>query len=185
MKGECTCGDISLIDYFLASSNLFPYIFDFEVKQFSPLLSDDHKQLHITLSYPKKNRLLREPDHSDNNNFFLSDLRYENIYNLVEVLEEKLNMGEEITDDSINLIVNEIGELFDDTAKTVFGIRKSPVNRLRQSYDKSQQTPWFNGVCKDKHEAFHYARKKYNVHKNDINRNRSAEVVQHSKGTRS
>lgn len=103
---------------------------------------------------------------------FLSDLRYENIYNLIEVLEEKLNMGEEITDDSINLIVNEIGELFDDTAKTVFGIRKSPVKRLRQSYDKSQQTPWFNGVCKDKREAFHYARKKYNVHKNDINRNR-------------
>lgn len=43
LRGDCTCQDVSLIDYFLASSKVFPNILDFEVKDFSPLFSDVHK----------------------------------------------------------------------------------------------------------------------------------------------
>jgi hypothetical protein len=34
--GECTCQDVSMIDYFLSSSKLFFHILDFEIKNFSP-----------------------------------------------------------------------------------------------------------------------------------------------------
>ena len=65
LRGDCTCQDVSLIDYFLASSKVFPYISDFEVNDFSPLFSDVHKHLHITLR-------IREPDaspiHTEQNN---------------------------------------------------------------------------------------------------------------------
>ena len=57
LRGDCTCQDVSLIDYFLTSSKVFSYISDFEVKDFSHLFSDVHKQLHITLR-------IRQPDDS-------------------------------------------------------------------------------------------------------------------------
>lgn len=190
MKGECTSGDISLIDYFLASSNLFPYIIDFEVKDFSPLFSDVHKRLHISLGMLKRDRTITESETPDDSipttrprawsedkteNYiecFLSDSRFENINRFVDLLDEKHNNGEVITDDCVNKIVDDIGELFNDTAKSVFGIRKSPTNRDGPNSDNSQQTPWFNTACKDKREIFHTARKKYNVCKSDLNKAR-------------
>jgi hypothetical protein len=56
--GECTCQDVSMIDYFLSSSKLFFHRLDFEIKIFSPNLSDVHSQLHITLKIPKKENAL-------------------------------------------------------------------------------------------------------------------------------
>ena len=49
LVGERTYKDTSLVDYFLASSKLFPNISEFEVLKFSPMFSDVHRQLHITL----------------------------------------------------------------------------------------------------------------------------------------
>jgi hypothetical protein len=47
-----------MIDYFLSSSKLFFHILDFEIKNFTPTLSDVHSQLHISLKIPKKENAL-------------------------------------------------------------------------------------------------------------------------------
>ena len=47
--GECTCHNTSVVDYFISSSKLFSYIVEFEIKEFSPLFSDVHRQLHVKL----------------------------------------------------------------------------------------------------------------------------------------
>jgi hypothetical protein len=49
---------VSMIDYFLSSSKLFFHILDFEIKNFTPNLSDVHSQLHISLKIPKKENAL-------------------------------------------------------------------------------------------------------------------------------
>jgi hypothetical protein len=56
--GECTCQDVSMIDYFLSSSKLPFHILDFEINNFTPNLSDVHSQLHMSLKIPTKENTL-------------------------------------------------------------------------------------------------------------------------------
>ena len=48
-KGEVSCKDASLVDYFLASHSVFPIITDMCVQDFDPLLSDVHCPITLTL----------------------------------------------------------------------------------------------------------------------------------------
>lgn len=55
----------------------------------------------------------------------------------------------------MNTVVNDIGKLFDDTAKGVFGTKRNKSNTDTRNY-----TPWFDSNCKVKRKAFHDAKKK-------------------------
>jgi len=183
LKGDCTCQDVSLIDYFLASSKVFPYISDFKVSDFSPLFLDVHKHLHITLR-------IREPDaspiYTEQNNeppiqarrwseeksgdffeHFSSGPNFQKINIIVDELFQQHEKGEIITNETMHTVVNDIGKLFDDTAKGVFGTSINKSNTDARNY-----IPWFDNSCKVKRKAFHDAGKSYNVNRNAANRDR-------------
>ena len=46
--GKRTCKNRSVIDYLISSSNLFPFIQEFDINDFNPILSDIHNSVHIS-----------------------------------------------------------------------------------------------------------------------------------------
>jgi hypothetical protein len=47
--GKRTCKNRSVIDYLISSSSLFPFIQEFDINDFNPILSDIHNSVHISL----------------------------------------------------------------------------------------------------------------------------------------
>ena len=47
--GKRTGKNRSVIDYFISSSSLFPFIQEFDINDFHPILSDIHNSIHISL----------------------------------------------------------------------------------------------------------------------------------------
>ena len=58
---------------------------------------------------------------------------------MVDDLFQQHEKGDIITDEPMNTVVNDIGKLFDDRAKGVFGTRRNKSNTDTRNY-----TPWFN-----------------------------------------
>ena len=54
-RGELTCNNVSLVDYFICSPLIFPTVSNFEVLDFDPLLSDIHCAVTLTLKYKCSN----------------------------------------------------------------------------------------------------------------------------------
>ncbi|CAC5420070.1 unnamed protein product [Mytilus coruscus] len=48
--GKVTCSEISIVDYLIVSPELFPFITEFQVVDFDPLISDGHCRLHVKFS---------------------------------------------------------------------------------------------------------------------------------------
>ena len=182
-KGECTCNNVSLVDYFIASSNLFPHIFEFEIKEFSPLFSDIHNQLHITLKRFYNNAtVVSEKKVSDvaigkwdNEKLeefievFSGNENFKSIQENLHTLEIQLSDTSNITVNDINSVVDGIGKLFTDTATRVFGVRQKQCHTENHG-SSTHQTPWFTDKCEEKRILFHEARKEYNLNKNESNR---------------
>jgi hypothetical protein len=76
--------------------------------------------------------------------------------------------GELLSDRDIHSVIDDIGTLFDDNAKNVFGT-KSSLSR-DDSNVRPKQTPWFNNKCRTSRKAFHEARKTYNIYKTNVTR---------------
>ena len=179
--GECTCQDVSMIDYFLSSSKLFFYILDFEINTFTPNLSDVHSQQHISLKIPEKENALTADENersernqarkwcSENSQEYLqnvvSDDRLQNIIDTVDNIFIRHESGELLSDRDINSVIDDIGTLFNDNAKNVFGTKSSLSHDVRR-----KQTLWFNNKCRTSRKAFHEARKTYNTYKTNVTR---------------
>ncbi|CAG2255513.1 unnamed protein product [Mytilus edulis] len=68
--GKKTCKDVSLVDYFLLSSNAFPTVKSFDVLDFNPLYSDVHCGLSVYLhSNVKKNTTKQNVGHCSKSNY--------------------------------------------------------------------------------------------------------------------
>ncbi|CAG2233970.1 unnamed protein product [Mytilus edulis] len=68
--GKKTCKDVSLVDYFLLSSNVFPTVKSFDVLDFNPLYSDVHCGLSVYLhSNVKKNTTKQNVGHCSKSNY--------------------------------------------------------------------------------------------------------------------
>jgi hypothetical protein len=66
----------------------------------------------------------------------------------------------------IKSVIDDIGALFDDNAKNVFGTKSSLSHD--DSNVRRKQTPWFNSKCRTNRKAFHAARKTYNTYKTNV-----------------
>jgi len=189
LVGERTCKDTSLVDYFLASSKLFSNISEFEVLKFSPMFSDVHRQLHITLKCTgkvvgKRDQTERSPkperaanwDPNKREEFidcFIQDNRLTDICEMTNLLNIQHKNGQQVTVENINSVVDQIGKLYDDTAKSILGLRHNRNYHTGRGSTRNtyrEQKPWFDDNCKKKRANFHKARKVYNLFKNDINR---------------
>ena len=63
------------------------------------------------------------------------------------------NNGQQVTVENINSVVDQIGKLYDDTAKSILGLRlniKYHTGRGSTRNTYREQKPWFNDNCKKK-----------------------------------
>ena len=71
--------------------------------------------------------------------------------------------GEPLSDRDIQSVIDDIGTLFDDNAKNVFGTKSSLSHD--DSNVRPEQTPWFNSKCSISRKDIHEARKTYSTYK--------------------
>ncbi|CAC5398495.1 unnamed protein product [Mytilus coruscus] len=174
--GKFTCSEISIVDYFIVSPELFPFITEFQVVDFDPLISDVHCRLHVKFSTLATNDLhnnnpvegASKPVRwiSDKKNQFVD--KVEN--SLLLDVDELTNRIDEFDVNSISFqtdldtFVEALNKLYLDSAIDTFGTRTVYSNTQRKA-----DQPWFDDQCHEKRNAFHKAKKKYNRLKNDDN----------------
>ena len=95
----------------------------------------------------------------------MSDDRLQNIIDTVDNIFIRHESGELLSDRDINSVIEDIGTLFNDNAKNVFGTKSSLSHNVRR-----KQTPWFNNKCRTSRKASHEARKTYNTYKTNVTR---------------
>ena len=175
--GYKTCKDISVVDYLLLSSKLFPLVETFRIEDFVPLYSDCHCMIKFSFRSVVTNT--RETVADDNSQSFVkwcaekkSDYANRIRSDPDGILEQTFNdldefsMRENITQSEMDNIVLKISQNFTNAANETFG-----ATRNRKPYNKHDDSkPWFNRKCSVKRKLFHKARKRYSFIKNAENR---------------
>ncbi|CAG2238348.1 unnamed protein product [Mytilus edulis] len=174
MIGLTTCNSVSLIDYLLLSSSVFPLIKEFNVLEFNPLFSDVHcglcfcfhASVNIFTTHSDDN-CSSQRGHArwvpDKENRFIETL----VSDVTKFDEISLLLSEDSSTDPkerINTAVDKICDLFKSTANRVF----KPKGRFYPSGTSNQL--WFNKQCRDKRKGFHKAKNRYSLNKNKENR---------------
>ena len=161
--GKTTSKESSIVDYFLASSDLFPLICEFEVLDFDPLISDIHCRLHASIRIKDD---LHNKGHQTNT--VIKPIRWnadkkqqfvDKVENKLPVIElcnqlDTINNANELNDFVLNL-----NSIFVDSAESVFGTRKI----YEKSKDFKINQPWFSKKCHEKRKDFHKAKKKHSI----------------------
>ncbi|CAG2212337.1 unnamed protein product [Mytilus edulis] len=178
--GRTTCKDISVIDYLLLSSKLFSLVDEFEILDFVPLFSDVHNAIHIvfksvlphdqiTHDTSQNSTSIKWNDNNRNefvNTFHNSQDQLTNIMNDLE----NIHTRDTCTQQDIDNITGEINELFQNTAKATLS---KPHYKSRK---KPNSKPWYTNKCLTSRKKIHKARKRYNIHKNEVTRKQLLET---------
>ncbi|CAC5383736.1 unnamed protein product [Mytilus coruscus] len=126
--GRVTSGGCSLIDYLIVSSEIFPFIVDFNVLDFDPLFSDTHSRLHFTTKCYA--RVIHENQFNQSGNNYhrwvngKRDIFVDAIIDQQDSIDSILVNLEEVNtpnQDEINNIVNKISNIFVSTARKTSG----------------------------------------------------------------
>lgn len=172
--GEFTFRNKSVIDYALASVDLYRYIADFGITQTDPLFSDGHAALTVTLSCKlfteSKSADAKDSTHKKWNDVskekFAENVNINNLSNLLLLPDSK---------EVINKITQEITNVFETASQRTF-----PTNNFRKS-DKDK--PWFGGECKRARKIYHRAKKQHHRHKNIYTKNKLTAASKNYKNT--
>ena len=157
--GNRTCGNISTIDYAICSPDLFPFITDFKIDVFDPLLSDKHNPICITLESFKDKK---QPNTSNQeiplatNNIFKSMWKNESKDHFKKSFDMgKINLfslkvfqanPDDITHGTMDRLTNLLNNIFLEPAK-ITGMHKE-LNKRPNKPIKKNNKPWYNKQCK-------------------------------------
>ena len=155
-----------MVDYLIVSPDLFPFVSEFKVIDFDPLVSDVHNRLHVTFStmittdfnnksntkecVTKRIRWI-----ADKKNLFVDSV--ENKTSLVHPLNhlDLLDINSESYQLDLNDFVVNLNSLYIKSAMDTFG-EKIIRNNCRSTLNR----PWFNKRCHEIRTSFHHAKKK-------------------------
>ena len=179
---QATCKNTSTVDYFLCTSGLFNVLHDFEVCNFDHLYSDAHSPLTVKLkisgnrSHDENARGL-EPKNIklwdlSKLQFFSENIDIDSVSDINETLS-LLSRSPEITQNDINSIVENIGVIFEKSAKLSFGYAGKNKSTITQDI---KIKPWFNNECRSTRNLYHYTRKMYNKNKTEHNKRKLKQV---------
>ena len=110
-----------------------------------------------------KKPILWKPDKSENYIENFDTLKVAEIECKLDFLIDTNN----ITDESINDVVNSINHMYESCATKSFGYKT-----IKQKDKYSNFKPWFNKACITDRNLYHKTRKMYNRYKNDYYKNR-------------
>ena len=129
-----TCKDKSVVDYFLSTANMFSYLQNFSIFEFSNLYSDAHCALSINLNVNFKNdhpKISTEAVNTVKTKLWNTDKADQFVQNIdidaVTIIDKKLDMlleTDEISQSDVDCVVNDIGNIFKDSATISFGTTK-------------------------------------------------------------
>lgn len=173
--GKRTCKNRSVIDYFISSSSLFPFIQEFDINDFNPILSDIHNSIHISLKtcLQKQNtkhttatQQTKSVKWNDNKRDDFVNMVHNQHNELTSILGdlENIQLNNECSQQDINNIMNKILEVFETSGKEVF------TSKNKRNIFKQDSKPWYTNKCYEYRKKIHRARKTYNLHKNEPNR---------------
>ena len=170
-----TCKNKSTIDYFISSAYVLPSIKEFHVGEFSPLFSDVHSPVTLTIgiehvrdtTYPKHTEGEQMPKlwNPDKCESFIDNIDILKISE-IQMQLDKIHNSSKVTKCEIDEIVLKIGSLFDSSCRETFGMQNVFTNN-KQSGSK----PWFNTQCTRARNIYHKARKAYNRYKTSYYKN--------------
>ena len=140
-------------DYFLLSSNVFSLVKSFNILDFNPLYSDVHCALSVYLHMStnrftinstrghcsKSNYIKWNP--AKQNEFVESIFGNEDAFRELDLILGQNCQGNQARD-LIDNAVCKIGQIFTETAKSVFGVKKNINMKIRPD-----NKPWYTKLC--------------------------------------
>ena len=154
--GRVTCKGNSTLDYMIASPQLFTLILQFQIDEFSPLFSDVHSALHVSIhvhefntknvpdmsSVDTKSRKRIKCDDSHKKNIIWDSQKRDEFVHSIDTTKVQ-EIVQTLTDNNnidIDQVSFSICSLFDSAAKTTF--RSRCTECIYES--KDVENPWFN-----------------------------------------
>lgn len=171
MHGSFTCRNASCVDYFVSNLNMFDFLGDMSVDEFCPLLSDVHNPIKLTVQI-RSESFETTPEGETSSKHLLWD-RYcpEKFVDCIDVLkiseiESKLDFFSETgvkTKNDIDLLVQDICNLFTNTADKAYGKKRS--GKLAYNFNKktnnSKTKDWFGPKCAAARKDFLTAKNRF------------------------
>ena len=190
---KLTCKDASTVDYFLTTASIFSHISNFGVLDFSPLYSDSHSAVTLTLEIWPESSCTFQSIHQkisetpvkvklwnrDKSEIFVENLDKSCIVNINSKLDDFIQ-APSVTESNINSIINDIDALFMKSCENTFG-HYAPKHKNK---DKTKK-PWFSAECHVARNLYHKTRRLYNKHKSDYYKSMLRNVSKNYKDTMS
>lgn len=141
--GKRTCKNRSVIDYFISSSSLFPFIQEFDINDFNPILSDIHNSVHISLKTCLQKQNTKSVKWNDNKRDDFVNMVHNQHNELTSILGdlENIQLNNECSQQDINNIMNKILEVFETSGKEVF------TSKNKRNIFKQDSKPWYTNKC--------------------------------------
>ena len=134
LSGYFTCKGVSTVDYFVCSSNIFKCINSLLVLDHCEMLSDVHNPVLLKLNfdyYTNPINVENEPKvklwDSSKANLFTYNLDMDKINEIFDKLCYTENI-ETVCQENINIIVNDISNMYKSCSKESFGFNKVKKN---------------------------------------------------------
>ena len=173
-EGMTTFNDISTIDYYVCTTNLFKHVNKLNVLEMCPLLSDAHCPIALTLKFGNDAESNTRLDNTkriklwDQNcsSSFINNMDKSKIETILQELTIAETNPESINQNKMNCIADKISTLFVDNSKKTFGYFEKTVKT-----NSNNTTSWFGKNCRIARNKFHTAKYQYKLRKNEENKN--------------
>lgn len=165
--GNPTCKNSSVVDYICSTGKFLCLVQNFEVMEFSSLLSDVHSPLALSLKSNKfseetreknvapKSRIRRwDPDKRQEFEGNLDPIRIQSLYTY---MLNAVDNDELVDKESVDHFTQEVTSIIIDAAEHTFGVSDFRKNsRFRESREL-----WFNTDCRKSRKDFRRAKRLY------------------------
>jgi hypothetical protein len=173
LLGNTTSHDVSTIDYFTCSSNIFSTLDSLNVIEFCPLLSDIHNPINLNILVGQTTRQNRQQDKQapnllkiENTQEFINNIsrnqKLIQITNNLSTIENK----ETIDQNDIDIVIKDLLCLFTEATT---GQPNQTKTQIRCKQDNKSPS-WFGKKCRDARKKFHIAKDRYKYSKNANNK---------------
>ena len=183
--GRMTFRDISVLDYSIVSLHGLHLLSDFEITELDNLFSDGHALLSFKLNIEQnisKLHATKQPTsvrvskwNEKDGHKFIENINVEKIRAIEHQLNQQIT-GDEIDQNFMDNISSQLSNIFLDSASASFETA-TPNKRS----DKSNK-PWFGSACKVARRKYNNAKKKFNIHRSNLNRRNLLNASKNYKG---
>lgn len=167
----------SLVDYVLASQNLFDYVTSFKVHD--PNILSDHCLLSFSFDFclvQEVSIASESYEYVDGKFVWKSEFKDEYINRLNDASTlQKLNTLSDCIlrcseETEVKSCIKDFESIFEDVCAPIYKKSKQPCTSSTENFSNKKENPWYTEECQEKKYCFLYLLDKYRKSKSDINR---------------